>query len=67
MRVAVVTGGSGGIGRAVCLRLAQAGFTVAAVGRSAERLTALEKELPVQGYRCDVTDPDQVAALLPAS
>ncbi|GAA1655100.1 SDR family oxidoreductase [Fodinicola feengrottensis] len=63
MRVAVVTGGSGGIGRAVCLRLAQAGFTVAAVGRSAERLTALEKELPVQGYRCDVTDPDQVAAL----
>jgi NAD(P)-dependent dehydrogenase (short-subunit alcohol dehydrogenase family) len=58
-----VTGGSGGIGRAVCLRLSQAGFSVAAVGRSADALAALESELPVRGYRCDVTDPDQVAAL----
>ena len=37
-RVVVVTGATGAAGRAVCARLQRDGFTVAAVGRDAERL-----------------------------
>jgi NAD(P)-dependent dehydrogenase (short-subunit alcohol dehydrogenase family) len=37
-RVVVVTGATGGAGRAVCVRLQRDGFLVAAVGRDAERL-----------------------------
>jgi NAD(P)-dependent dehydrogenase (short-subunit alcohol dehydrogenase family) len=39
--VAIVTGATGGIGRATCLALADAGGTVVAVGRRAEELDAL--------------------------
>jgi len=49
-RVALVTGGTGGIGRAVALELARGGDRVLFVGRSAERgeqvLVALREERP---------------------
>ena len=55
-KIAVVTGGSRGIGRAVCLELARQGaavvFSCAALGR------------PARGVRADVTDAAAVKALL---
>jgi NAD(P)-dependent dehydrogenase (short-subunit alcohol dehydrogenase family) len=64
-RLAVVTGGAGGIGRAVSLRLARLGHQVVALGRNEESLGALERSakdegLAVVGQPCDVTDEEQV-------
>ena len=40
-QIALVTGASGGLGRAVAARLAEAGWRLALVGRSAARLQQL--------------------------
>ncbi len=66
-QVAVVTGGSRGIGRAICLELARQGAHVAflyAGNREAaeETLTSLrEIGVPCAAYCCDVSDADAVA------
>lgn len=49
-KVALVTGGYGGIGEAVCRGLAAAGAKVAVAGRNAERTAALVDDLKQQGY-----------------
>jgi len=62
-RRALVTGGSGGIGQACCVALAEAGASVTAVARHADRLHAVcatftAAGLDVTGVAVDVTDPD---------
>ena len=59
-RVAVVTGGGTGIGRAAGLALAREGWTVVLAGRRREPLEAAAPALAVQA---DVRDPASVRAL----
>lgn len=60
-RVAVVTGGLSGIGRAIAERLDQAGFRVITGSRRGGALSAT-----ITGGRLDVTAPDSVAAFTDA-
>jgi NAD(P)-dependent dehydrogenase (short-subunit alcohol dehydrogenase family) len=54
-RVALVTGGSSGIGEKAALRLQGVGFTTYAVARRVDRMAALERA-GVTTYAMDVTD-----------
>ncbi|HUZ51082.1 MAG TPA: SDR family NAD(P)-dependent oxidoreductase [Streptosporangiaceae bacterium] len=60
-RVAVVTGAAGGIGSAICRRLAADGFVVACVDRRETDLAGLTSELPAaRGYAADLRDAASV-------
>jgi 3-oxoacyl-[acyl-carrier protein] reductase len=65
-RVALVTGGSKGIGRAIAAGLAAEGARVAIASRSAERVEAAARELGARGYVFDSEDLDAVPALVDA-
>lgn len=64
-RVAVVTGGNGGIGRSLALGLAKAGASVAIVGRNEEKNQRVLDELKAIGHTAealcvDLTQRDQL-------
>lgn len=61
-RVALVTGGSRGIGLAAARRLQEEGYRVAVTwrGEPPEPLEGPPGSLPLLPVRCDVTSPDQV-------
>ena len=68
-RVAIITGGSDGIGRATAEMLARAGATVVVVARGAEKLEATRKAIEdaggtVEAVQLDVSDLDAYAALI---
>lgn len=60
-RIAIVTGGSSGIGAATSLALADAGWTVVLAGRRADRLTEVAEQSRQRGGTADpvVTDVTQ--------
>ena len=63
--IVVVTGVGPGTGTAIVRRFASGGFRVLALARSADRIGALEKELPdVHAMPCDVSDRGQVASVM---
>jgi 2-deoxy-D-gluconate 3-dehydrogenase len=68
-KVAVVTGGNGGIGLGIARGLAQAGAAVAIAGRNDDKTTAAVTELEtlgngVLGLRADVTDTGHVQRMV---
>jgi NAD(P)-dependent dehydrogenase (short-subunit alcohol dehydrogenase family) len=63
-RVAVVTGGNRGLGEAFARALGEAGARVALAARDPERSAAVAEELGALAVAVDVTDPDDVRAML---
>jgi 2-deoxy-D-gluconate 3-dehydrogenase len=57
-KTAVVFGGTGGLGRAVCLTLADHGADVAPVSRSVEKVAAVAREIESFGVRSAVESAD---------
>ncbi len=67
-RVAVVTGSTRGIGRAIAGVLAESGARVAVVGRDRTKADAVASEIGpadgARGFACEISDPASVTALI---
>jgi len=65
-KVAIVTGGNGGIGLGIARGLMQAGASVAIAGRNEEKTSTAQAELGSNslGLRCDVTDAADVQRMV---
>ncbi len=63
-RVALVTGASKGIGRAIATELVDEGAVVAISSRSQERIDAAAAEIGATGYAWDSNDPEAAGRLL---
>jgi 3-oxoacyl-[acyl-carrier protein] reductase len=71
-RVALVTGASQGIGRAVAVKLAASGATVAVAARNQEKLMELVEQIEAAGgkasaFPVDVADEEQIKAAFKAA
>ncbi len=66
-RVAIVTGGSSGIGLAVGRLLAERGYDVVLTARRADRLEAAASEVGARWAAGDSADPDAFAAVVAAA
>lgn len=66
-RVAIVTGGSSGLGDAVARVLAEVGAKVAVVARRQDRLSALAEQIGGLGIGSDLLDPEQPARIVAAA
>ncbi len=71
-RVAVVTGASRGIGRAIAHQLAQAGARVVVSSRTLSACEAVVAEIEAQGgeamaAQANISDPAQLSAMLAAA
>ncbi len=64
--IALVTGGTSGIGRAVAKGLKQSGWTVMICGRRQSPVEEIETAYGIEGLVCDVTQPEEVAKLFAA-
>ncbi len=64
-RVAIVTGGSSGLGEGLARALAACGARVAVVARRMERLVRLADEIGGLAVAADLGDPEQVAGVVP--
>ena len=70
--IVVLSGGTGGIGRAVAWLFARLGAHVVLVGRNQEKLDVLvsnltARKLRASAYAADIKDPDAVKALFDAA
>lgn len=64
-KVALITGGSRGLGRAMALALARDGYQVAVTGRNEQKLAETARELPVgRTFVADVTDPARTEGII---
>lgn len=71
-RVALVTGGNGGIGLGMARGVAAAGASIAIVGRNSQKTLdaaaqiAIENEIKCVGFVADISEPEQVGGLVEA-
>ena len=68
-KVAIITGGGRGIGKAIALGFADEGADIVVVSRTEDELEATKQEVESRGRRalailCDVTDEDQVRVMV---
>jgi 2-deoxy-D-gluconate 3-dehydrogenase len=71
-KAAIVTGGNGGIGRGLAVKLAAAGASVCIAGRNEEKNERVRQEIEEAGYRaisslCDVNIEGDIASTIAAT